>query len=294
MRHLDLTKHIAKTPEYEAWKFPGGEIHFKFTSEFIEKLNSSKNSNEVISITCRLKTSDDIILLVIVLDTLAKDWKYKVMVFIPYMPYQQADRNFGEGECFSLRTIAKILNSYTNVTYVVFDPHSDITPALLNKCVVEDNSLFIRWVLQRLDDFNNNGYQGQWSANEDLVILSPDAGAYKKIFKLAEKIGFKGQIECANKFRNTTTGEINIRLSINDFKGKDILIIDDICVGGRTFIELAKQLVQCNISNLQLAVSHGIFSNGFNDLERYFQNIFTTNSIEEEYDGEDINVWTLI
>ena len=71
------------------------------------------------------------------------------------------------------------------------------------------------------------------------VWLSPDSGAYKKIFKLAEKIGFKGEILCCQKNRDIKTGEVSV--VVPTLPAKDILIIDDICVGGRTFVEIAKR-----------------------------------------------------
>jgi len=56
--------------------------------------------------------------------------------------------------------------------------------------------------------------------------------------------------------------------------------VDDICDGGGTFIGLAKALKQKNAGNLYLAVSHGIFSKGFNELNKHFTKIFTTDSFK--------------
>jgi len=38
-----------------------------------------------------------------------------------------------------------------------------------------------------------------------------------------------------------------------------------------------------NVGNLYLAVSHGIFSNGFGELAKYFERVFTTNSRSNKY-----------
>ena len=66
-----------------------------------------------------------------------------------------------------------------------------------------------------------------------------------------------------------------------DLKGCDCLIVDDICDGGGTFIGLANELKNKNAGKLYLAVSHGIFSRGFDDLEKCFTKIFTTDSIKK-------------
>jgi ribose-phosphate pyrophosphokinase len=50
--------------------------------------------------------------------------------------------------------------------------------------------------------------------------------------------------------------------------------------GGGTFIGLAKELKNKNAGKLYLAVSHGIFSKGFEEL-KCFERIFTTDSVRE-------------
>jgi len=61
--------------------------------------------------------------------------------------------------------------------------------------------------------------------------------------------------------------------------------VDDICDGGGTFLGLATALKEKNAGKLSLIVSHGIFSKGFEELNKSFDTVFTTNSfrdIEEE------------
>lgn len=267
---IDLTQGLSDNKDYKAFKFPGGELHFilkKFDTELYE-------------IKTRLNSSEDIILLCLAVDTIKKDSPYtKIKVHIPYMPYQQADRDFGIGECFSLKTITKILNTLDVNEYIINDPHSDVSPALLKNAKIIDNSEFIKWVL---DDLKNNQYNNT-EITKELIWLSPDAGAYKKIGKLASKIGWSGEIAAANKYRSISSGTIeNIELSLSDFGNKDILIIDDICMGGNTFIKLAEKLRTKNVRNMFLAVSHMIPETPNMKLE-IFETIYSTNSRYENY-----------
>lgn len=290
---LNLTQGICENEQYNAFKFPGGELHIKFT----ETTQKMLPRQDTVSLYTKIKSSDDLILLALTADILKKDWpELKIILWMPYIPYQQADRNFGKGECFSLYTITNFINAMNFSKVCVFDAHSDVSAALLNKVVVEDNSDFIT---NSIDQLVKN------DQSLDLTIVSPDAGAYKKIFKLCEKIGFKGSIECANKYRDTKDGEFEIRISREDFEGKDVLIVDDICMGGRTFVELAELLIEKNVGKLYLAVSHGIFSAGFTRLSKYFTKVFTTNSwtsdaiilqqiqISEMREGFEVGVYNL-
>jgi ribose-phosphate pyrophosphokinase len=285
--HLDLTYGIATTEQYKAFKFPGGEIHFKLSEETTKELTNLPAPQDIF-ITTRPTSAESFLLLIIALETLCKDFRNDVLVYLPYMPYQQADRDFSVGECFSLKTITKILNMMPpQVSYVIFDPHSDVAPALLDNGVIETNEDFIKDVLTNIDNMSQTSTK-EYKLSEQLVVLSPDAGAYKKIYKLCDAIGFNGQIESANKYRDTETGDLEVRLSLDDFEGKDVLIIDDICMGGRTFIELAKLLHRRNVRNVYLAISHGVFSNGFEELSGLFTGIFTTNSYRSTDDFQDL------
>ncbi len=268
MEVLDLRKGITKTSEYDAFVFPGGEVHFRLHNPSVLYVSNG------IRIISRVTSTSDLMLLILVVETIRKDgYRGKLEVVLPYMPYQQADRDFSLGECFSLQTVCKMLNTLDVDRFFIFDPHSDVSPALLHKTTVLDNSSYIHEVLMNIKS------KQSVILEDTLCILSPDAGAYKKIGKLCSKLDWRGELVAANKFRSISTGSIeSLELSKQDFKGKDVLIIDDICIGGRTFIELAKKLREKNAGKIYLAISHGVFSNGFRDLNEYFEGIFCTDS----------------
>jgi ribose-phosphate pyrophosphokinase len=289
---LDLRKGIAETEQYKAWIFPGGEIHFRFTDKFIQQLVDSPHRADLF-IIARMNNATRFLFTCLIIDAIAKDFDSTIHLVIPYFPYQQADRDFAEGEPFALPTIIKLLSTTKVEQVLLFDPHSDVTPALLQQAfpsvTVMDNSSFIQEVIDNIAAENNahitESDENDWTPSKNLTILSPDAGAYKKIFKLAEKIKFLGSIECANKYRKPITNEVFTRLSTTDFGMRDVLIVDDICMGGATFISLAEQIRTANCGRLYLAVSHGVFNKGFETLEQHFDKIFTTNSFRSQYDG---------
>ena len=62
--------------------------------------------------------------------------------------------------------------------------------------------------------------------------------------------------------------------------GKRCLVIDDICVGGATFIQLGNLLKNGGAKEIALYVSHGIFSKGTDKINLYYNKIYTTNSFD--------------
>jgi ribose-phosphate pyrophosphokinase len=187
----------------------------------------------------------------------------------------RSDRKFSEGSVNYLKqVICPIINAQNFNTVLVLDPHSDVLEACLNNYQKLDNHTVVKHALTDID--NKNG------AQERIVLVSPDAGAYKKIFDVAQKFDITNVVT-AMKHRDIKTGKIT-HTEIPDItkygENHKFVIVDDICDGGRTFIELAKEIRKHNtISDIYLIVTHGIFSAGFEELGRHFTKIYTTNSV---------------
>ena len=198
-------------------------------------------------------------------------------MFIPCLLSAQADRRFEENESFDLKIIADIINSCEFTRVEIFDPHSDVTGALINNSHIVTNAEFIMDTLSKINSIAGWDYG-------DIVLVSPDAGAFKKIYKLAKDINFEGEIITCSKSRDNSKGELELRVPKFP-EGKVALIIDDICLGGRTFTTIAEKLRENGYSEKQmfLAISHGIFNQGFEKLKDHFTKIYVTNSKQESY-----------
>jgi ribose-phosphate pyrophosphokinase len=114
------------------------------------------------------------------------------------------------------------------------------------------------------------------------MLVSPDAGALKKIYDIAKDFNIKNVVT-ASKVRDIESGNI-IRTTLPTMDLRDIeqiIIIDDICDGGRTFIELANAIKEITEIPIYLVVTHGIFSGGFEKLSDVLDGIFCTNSVKD-------------
>ncbi len=257
---------------YTSFNFTGGEPHIKIDSDL-------KGINEV-TITTRVTSFNDFGLLLCAIDALKRINVDKINLFLPYFPGARQDRLMNYGEPLTVKLYADILNNLKLSQVIVFDPHSEVTPAVINNCKIISNHLFIKEVFDRI-------------AKETLLV-SPDGGALKKIYKVSEFLGGIEVIECSKK-RNVKNGKLEgFKVYAEDLKGKDCIIVDDICDGGGTFIGLAKELKSKNVGNLYLAVSHGIFSKGLEDLNKYYERIFVTNSFKDMDGVELVNLKELI
>ena len=108
---------------------------------------------------------------------------------------------------------------------------------------------------------------------------------------MADVIEFKGEVYGANKSRDLFTHKLTQVIDRQDFEGRDILIVDDLCVFGGTFVGLAKLLKERNVGKLYLAVSHMTVKTPNKELENLYEKVYCTNSKFDEYDLSNIKIF---
>jgi len=248
---------------FESFRFSGGEEHIRF-----QPFNFSESIK--IEIFARLIDSSKLMQLMLAVDALKRLTKETVAIELiaPYFPYARQDRVCVEGEALGASVMASFINSLGFSKVTIWDAHSDVSPALLNRVInVEQINL-----LEKCEELTQRLISGE------LTLISPDAGASKKTIKISERFNGQPEVIQAQKIRNLKTGEILKTEIIGNVKGKKILIADDICDGGRTFVELAKVLKQNGAIEISLFITHGIFSKGLGVFEGLIDAIYTTDS----------------
>ena len=253
---------------YNISKFPDGQQTVDITSTYFF------NTSTQVQIRSRMNDFKDLELILCATQALKNLGVSDIELYVPYFIGGRSDRLFGYGGVNYLKqVIGPIINSQGYSKVYVMDPHSDVLEAVINNFAKYDNFKLVKFALENIDNTND--------ARERIVLVSPDAGAYKKIFDVAKEFGIQNIIT-ANKVRDLKTGNI-IRTEIptlDQHRDLKYVIIDDICDGGRTFLELAKVIKDSRpTAKIYLVVTHGIFSKGLEELGDYFDGIFTTNSV---------------
>ncbi len=197
-------------------------------------------------------------------------------LLMPYVPYARQDRRMVPGDPLSIRVLAGLINACRFGEVLVLDPHSDVTPAVIDRC----RGLPVhRHVADALEH------------SHATTVVIPDAGAAKRVHGIMHAIQDRfpdlGQIQ-AMKTRDVRSKGAITAMSLEgdpDLAGRSCLIVDDICDGGRTFLELSKLLRRHGAAAVHLYVTHGIFSHGLDALlgcradEGRIDGIYTTDSI---------------
>lgn len=233
--------------ELEVWNFPDGHKHLVLKED---ELNLTE-------IGVSIKSFDDIFLLNQLKGLCPNFQKLR----INYLLGARCDRSFGVGQYEDLKIIAWGINHLYLDEVEILKPHSKrslelignskeitVTDRLLQQCILDNNLV-------------------------DYSIISPDKGASEWITR---ELGTGGVIQC-NKIR-----EGGVVKSVT-FEGevKEVsIIVDDLCDGGATFIELAQELKAKGAREIYLIVTHGVFSKGYDNLKQCIKHIYCTNSFK--------------
>jgi ribose-phosphate pyrophosphokinase len=115
---------------------------------------------------------------------------------------------------------------------------------------------------------------------EGKMLIYPDKGSVTRIQEQFRENTFAEEVFCL-KQRNSEGKLVETIIPKEDFKGSDIVIVDDIGDGFGTFINLAKELQKRNVGKMYLIVTHTIQEQGVKTALQYFDKIFTTNSYKD-------------
>lgn len=265
--------NVIDTDDYAAsgiktFQFPGGEWHvevptWRFKSVHVfAKIRSFNEFGSLLGVISALRTQG-----------------VAVHVFAPYLPGLRQDRNPDGHTPLTSRIVGNLLRQASTVTTV--DPHSRLGLEEFMRGYGTPTHVRVVPANVYLQDVLTEKYTH---------ILVPDAGAVARATETALLLGIPN-IVLAHKVRDFGTGRLTgFRVEDGLSSGSKnplpresrILLSDDICDGGGTFLGLLDVLRKINYETpIDLFVSHGIFSQGVKALlggPEVFHRVITTNS----------------
>lgn len=197
-----------------------------------------------------------------------------VHLYMPYMPFARQD---------------KVGPANNDCTHAIYPFQEFITALCFDSIEVFDvhNPKAINILDSRFQNIAPIAFHNDVLVKVDPdILVFPDRGAYDRYPHLHD---FKSYV-IFDKVRDQATGRITghkifpgDKVIIDKADHKKVLIIDDLCDGGATFLSVASAIEKINYTiradERFLAVSHGIFSAGTGKLNAAFNSIYTTNSL---------------
>lgn len=236
--------------------FPDGTLHISLPDEDIRAVEWNYESDaELFTLICIRKHYADC----------------DMRLILPYIPHARMDRVKEPTDVFTLKYFCQIINDLNFDEVWVLDAHSNVSLALLDRVTPIPVTGCIKEAIERTH-----------VDKEDLILFFPDEGAMKRYSSESNLPYAFGM-----KKRDWATGKIQGLQLINEelVKGKNVLIVDDICSRGGTFLHSARALKTAGAKDIYLYVTHAehtmVDGEMYNDLD-LVKKIITTDTIFQQ------------
>lgn len=245
----------APIAEVEVRRFPDGEIYARIVDDISEED------------VCVVQSTypDDNALQFLILTQLARDLgAASVTGVIPYYGYSRQDRVFKDGESFTARTMARLIQMAVDHVVCVNLHKESITEEFTDARCTHVS------VMPHIGEFmKQHGIQ---------FILAPDKGAVEYARQAAEAAG----CEYTNLEKKRLDGRtVSMAPKDLDVRGKKVCIIDDIIATGGTILRASQALREQGAGSVYACCAHGLFTDGGRErLEKHLDGLYSTDTIE--------------
>lgn len=256
--------------------FPDGTKLIKYNPTFVDG---------AYRITWLYDNDAELFQLIALVKHLKSKARCRIWLKLPYVPNARMDRVKNSDEVFTLKAFADTINWLGFEGVTICNPHSTVSEALFDRvdvdfnCVAEDVKMALHLA----------------ATDRDVVLYFPDEGACKRYSDLLSFLELP--VAFGIKKRDWKTGKI-LGIDIagyDDLKGKNVMMIDDICAYGGTFYYSACALKDKGANDINCYVTH--LENSVMDPQKgkliqgdLIKTIYATNSIFRGVESHKIKI----
>jgi ribose-phosphate pyrophosphokinase len=240
--HVELAKQIASClgkPVGKALieKFPDGEIG-------VQILESVRGRDVFIVQSTARHPNFYLMELLILVDAIKRASARSIIAVIPYFGYARQDRRGKKREPITAKLVADLLERAGVTRVLTMDLHTEQIQGFFD---IPVDNLYARLLLV---DTLSKEFMGK------CVVVTPDIGSIKLARAYAEAL--KVDLAIVDK-RRVNAKQVEVAALIGDVKGKDVLLVDDVCSTGETLKIAARVCKSAGANRLCAALTHGLF-----------------------------------
>lgn len=256
--YFNLARREYSDIPYHIDSYPDGEKHLVIEGH-------DWNKNKYINVITRIASMDDLFILIQAYNILYHEDVKVCKLLLTYVLGARCDRRFSLGEAIDARIIQNLIATKVDAKYIyTLDYHSSLNYVSDWK----DLKVFPK-------EFNPNAY----------LLVYPDRGAYDRM----DNISGMSPYCCGSKVRDDS----GIRIELNkpnyrDSVNSEIMVVDDLCDAGGTFVVLADALKDRFPSKKKnIFVTHAIQKIGIERMAEHYERVYITNSYKD-WDKEEL------
>tara|TARA_R110000796_G_scaffold162503_1_gene279267 strand:- start:10312 stop:11277 length:966 start_codon:yes stop_codon:yes gene_type:complete len=190
--------------------------------------------------------------LMLAIDALKRASASEIIPIIPYFPYARQDKRDQRRGPIGARVMAEMIEGRGATSVITLDLHSDQIEGFFKIPVIHlrGKYLFHDYIVT--------------TSTSKTILCSPDAGGLKRVKKIRDLIykrneDMKLSFVSIDKTRSEANNVDNMEV-LGNVKGKDVLVIDDMCDTGNTLVKGVNALLEAGASNVRVLVTHGVMS----------------------------------
>ncbi len=241
-----LAQAIANSLDVEL--IPGKAHVFSEGNVFVRIKENVRGRDVYVIQGVHYPVNDNFVELLFWIDALKRASAQNVTAVIPFFSYAKGDKKDEPRVSIRARVCADAIEAAGADRVLTMDLHS---PQIQGFFRIPVDHLYGRNVLaehiRSLDI-------------PDLVVCSPDVGFAKEASEFASLFGVP--VVIGNKTRTDHTETVKVLEVIGKVKNRNVLLVDDFTITGRSLITMAEVLKERGAKDIYAAVSHGVLSKG--------------------------------
>jgi ribose-phosphate pyrophosphokinase len=220
-------------------RFANGEI-------FCEIEKNVRGADVFIIQTLSAPVNDNLMELLVMIDALKRASATSITAVVPHYGYSRQDRKSSPRTPISAKLVADMITAAGANRVVTMDLHAGQIQGFFN--IPFDNifasPVILDYIKQKID-------------NDNLVMVSPDAGGVERVRWYAKRL--QTDIAMIDK-RRTGPNVAKAMNIVGEVEGKDVIIVDDMIDTAGTLVEAANTLKQHGAKKIYAFATHGVFS----------------------------------
>lgn len=206
-----------------------------------------------------LSTNDKLVRLLFLIGCLRDAAAGRVTVIAPYLAYARKDRKTQPRDPVAIRYLAQLFEAVGTDRLVTLEVHNLAAFQNAFRCETEHlipDRLYIDELTASL------------GTDEPIVVLSPDAGGFKRADRFRKSLGARRGDAPPLAFmeKARSKGRLEVGRLVGEVAGSTVIIVDDLIATGGTLLGAARACKEAGARRVVAAAAHGVFSDKANQV----------------------------
>ncbi len=241
--HRDLAEEICGQLQCDLGKastdrFSDGEFNFQIGE------NVRGADVFIVQPTCP-PVDQNLMELLIMIDTFVRASAERVTAVIPYFGYARSDKKDRPRVPIAAKLVSNLITTAGAQRILTIDLHASQIQGFFD---IPVDHLYADPIV--VDYFKSNPI-------ENLIVVAPDTGGAERARAYAKRLG-AGLALCDK--RRERANEADVMNIVGDVRGKNCLIVDDMCDTGGTICKVAEALHKAGANEIFAVFTHGVLS----------------------------------